>query len=295
MLDYNLNPILWFVFFLFLLLISIRAIKQISSWFWIISFLFISYTQGILFSLMFNLPIARFNYFDKAYIPIPISIMFGIFYFLLVPTIYTICWVYTKQDKDRFNDFTDTKIKNDLVNIWNMPSDQIKIIQFDDGDRPNAYRAVENKKLIIYFGKNLRKLLDENQLLFALSHEVAHFKYGDSRITFIVFCFFYMVFTCLISQIIVSMMLLNAGTFILITFILFLNGLIGLNFIRWQDEYSADYHGGAKLKDVEMFESFFQIEKMYEKDYGLLIDLIFFDHPPSERRLKNIQKLKSRS
>jgi Zn-dependent protease with chaperone function len=203
--------------------------------------------------------------------------------------------VYSKQDTDNFEDFVDTKIKENLAKIWNMSSDQIKIVQYDDGDCPGAYRVIEENKLIIYFGKNLRKLLDENQLLFVLSHEVAHFKIGDSKILFIVFGVFYIVFTFIISQIIVSMMLLNPATFIIITYILFLSGLMGFNFVQWLDEYSADYYGGEKLKEVEKFESFFQIDKMYQKDHGLLIDLIFCDHPPSERRLKNIQKLKNRS
>lgn len=293
--DFAWNPITWLVIFIILLLISKYSLEQTSSRFWITLFLIISYVQGIIFALTFDIPIKFFDYFENMFVPIPVSIMFGIFYFLLFFSIVNIFKVYSNKSNEKFEDFADNEARDYIANIWNMPTEQIKINIYDDGDCPNVQREIYEGKLVIYVGKNFLKLVKKSELLFALSHEVAHFKGHDYRFVFCFFCFLYIVFTCIISQLIVSMVALNAFSFMIITFILFIVGLMTINYLRWHEEYSADYNGGAKIKDIQNFESFFRINELVQNDHGLLTDLIFFDHPSSERRLKNIQKLKDKN
>jgi len=244
---------------------------------------------------LFNEQITVLFVLKNVYLPIPLASTFSIFYFLLIPVFVLIYFVKNKNIQDNYKEFTNFYLKDTLFKSWDITSDNVRIITFNDGEHPNAYREIENNKLKIYVGNNFRKLLNDDQLLFALSHEVAHFKRGDSKLTFIIFALGYILFSCIVSQIIVYMNILNAASFLIITFILFIGGLMGFNYIRWLDEYSADYHGVEKLKDTEKYESFFQIEDFYQKDYGLFIDLIFFDHPPSDRRSKNIQKIKKQN
>ena len=287
------NPLFWLLAFIFLFLISKYSMEQSSSWFWLTIFLLISYVQGLLFALTFNLPLKLFDYFENLSSAFPLSIMFSIFYFLLFLSLSNVYKILSKKSVEKFEDFSNVEIKSNLANLWGLSPEQIKIIQFDDGDNPNAHRAVSAGKLTIYFGKNFTKLLNDNQILFALSHEVAHYKGRDSRILFCLFFFLYIIFICFIGQLMASAMLLNPISFILLTFTLYIVGLMGINSISWQDEYSADYNGGAKVKEIQDIESFFKIEPLFQKDHGLLIDLIFFNHPSSQRRIEHIQKLKN--
>jgi Zn-dependent protease with chaperone function len=295
MLFFEWNPIIWVIAFIALLLISKYAIEQMPSWFWITLFLIISYVQGIIFVFTFNIPIKFFDYFENMFVPIPVSVMFGIFYFVLFLALLNIYKTFSNTSKKQFEDLPDNEVKDYIANIWNLPTEQIKIISYDDGNCPNVQREISHGKLVIHVGKNFMKLVNKSEMLFTLSHEVAHFKGHNYQFVFCFFCFLYIVFTCVISQFIVSMMVLNAFSFILITFILFIVGLMTIHYIQWHEEYSADYNGGTKLKDVQNFESFFQINELVQNDHGWFCDLVFFDHPSSKRRLKNIQKLKDKT
>jgi len=294
MFSFEWNPIIWVITFIALLFLSKYAIDQLPSWFWLTLFLLISYAQGVIFAFTFNLPIKFFDYFKNMFVPIPVSIMFGIFYFMLLISLLNIYKTFSNTIKEQIEDLPDNENRDYIANIWNLPIEQIKIISYDDENCPNVQREISNGKLIIHIGKNFKKLVNKYEMLFTLSHEVAHFKGHNFKVVFMFFCFLYIVFTCVISQYIALMMVINAFSFIIITFILFIFGLMTIHYIQWYEEFSADYNGGAKLKDVQNFESFFRIPELAQKDNGLLIDLIFLDHPSSERRLKNIQKLKDK-
>ena len=292
MLPFEWNPIIWVITFVVLLLLSKYAIDQMPSKLWITFFLVTSYLQGVIFAFTFNIPIKFFEYFKDMFIPIPVSVMFGIFYFILFLALLDIFYTFSNTREEQLEDLPDNEVRNYISNIWNMPPEQIKLVSYDDDNSPNVKRQKSKGNLIIHIGKNFMKLVNESEMLFVLSHEVAHFKGRNYQLIFSSICFLYIVFTCIVSQLIVSMMILNTISFIIVTFILFIVGLMSVHYVQWHDEYSADYNGGAKLKDVQNFESFFQIERLIQIDNGLLCDLIFFDHPSSARRLKNIQKLK---
>jgi Zn-dependent protease with chaperone function len=222
--------------------------------------------------------------------------MFGIFYFLLIPAITKIYDIYSKKSTEKFEEFSNNELRDRLAAIWDLSVEKIKLIIFDDSNCPNAYRGSrENGILPIYVGKNFMKIFNKDQLLFVLSHEVAHDQNKTSIPVFCLSCFIYIIFLCFINQIVPAAILLNPIFFTVLTFIFIIIGIMGFNFLRWRDEYSADYYGGLKINDIRTVESFFQVDKIYQKDYGLFVDLIFFDHPSNERRLKNLQKLKIRN
>jgi Zn-dependent protease with chaperone function len=276
-------PIAWLATFIVLLLISIYSLKQTFSLRWITLFLVISYIQAVIFVFAFK------------FVSLPLSVMFGVFYFLLIPAIIKIHNIYSKKSTEKFEEFSNNELRDRLATIWNLSVEEIKLIIFDDGDCPNAYREVKNGKLLIYVGKNLMKILNKDQLLFVLSHEVAHFKNKSSILVYCLSCFIYIIFLWFINQIVPAAILLNQIFFIVLTFILFIIGVMGSNFLRWRDEYSADYYGGLMINDIRTVESFFHVDNIYQKDHGLLVDLIYFDHPSNERRIKNLQKLKGRN
>jgi len=74
----------------------------------------------------------------------------------------------------------------------------------------------------------------------------------------------------------------------IITFILFICGIIGLNLISWYIEYGADKKAIQLTKDFKSFESAsLRVEKNYPtKDYGAVINLIFYTHPLIMNRIK---------
>jgi Zn-dependent protease with chaperone function len=294
MLSFELDPIIWGIAFVALVFLSKYAIDQMPSKFWIIGFLIISYFQGIIFAFTFHISSNFFGYFENLFVPIPVSVMFGIFYFLLFLSLLNIFFTTLHKSETQVEDLPDHGMRDYIANLWAMPPEQIKMISYDDGNCPNMQRQRVQGNLVIHIGKNFMKLVNKSELLFALSHEVAHFKGRNYKWIFGTVCFLYLIFTCIIGQFIVTMNALNMISFLIITFILFIVGLMILNYIRWHDEYSADYNGGEKLKDIRDFDSFFQIEALVQKDHGLLFDLVFFDHPSSSRRFNHIQKLKEK-
>ena len=216
--------------------------------------------------------------------------MFSIFYFFLFLALLNIYNVFSNKTDVKVEDFVDNETKEYIAKIWNLKPERIKIVVYDDGNCPNVQREISNGCLIIHVGKSFIKLVNEPQLKFALSHEVAHFKGRNYQLLFIIVSLGYIVFTCFIGQLIASIVGMNPIFFVITTSALFILGLMILNYLRWHDEFSADFNGAAKLKDVHNFESFFQIEEFVQSDHGLLFDLIFCDHPSSERRLQNLKK-----
>jgi Zn-dependent protease with chaperone function len=281
----------WLFCFVILLLVSKYAIDRMSqSRMWAYLFLIVSYVQGLLLALTFKIPINFFNYFPDLFTPIPVAVMFGIFYFFLFLALLNIYNVYSNKTDVKVEDFVDNETKEYITKIWKLKQEQIKIVVYDDGNCPNVQREISKGCLIIHVGKNFIKLVNDAQLKFAFSHEVAHFKGRNYRMLFIIVCLGYIVFTCFIGQVMASNFGSNPIFFVIITFALFILGLMTLNYLKWHDEYSADYNGASKLKGIQNFESFFQIEEFVQPDHGLLFDLIFYDHPSSERRLQNLKK-----
>jgi len=259
---------------------------------WSYLFLIVSYVQGLLFSLTFTIPINFFNYFPSPYTQIPIAVMFSIFYFLLFLAMLKIFAVFSNESKEPSENFVDNGTINYILDIWNLKPDQLKIKIYDDGDFPNVQREISKGNLIIHVGKNFLKLVNKSELFFTLSHEVAHYKGRDYRLFFIIFSLGYIVFTCIIGQVISEIIVINSVNFVIVTFILYIFGLMGLHYLNWHEELAADYYGAEKLRTIQNFESFFQIKEFIQPDHGLLFDLIFFDHPSSERRIKNLSRIK---
>lgn len=283
----------WLFCFVILLLISKYAINRVPlSRKWAYLFLIASYVQGLLFSLTFNIPLNFFNYFPDLFTPIPVAVMFSILYFFLFVALLNIYNVYSNKTDVKVEDFVDNETKEYIANIWNLKPEQINIVVYDDGNNPNIQREISKGCLIIHVGKNFLKLVNEAQLKFALSHEVAHFKGRNYIMLFTVVCLGYLIFSCVIGQVFSSIIEMNPFFFIITTSALFILGLMTLNYLRWRDEYSADYNGASKVKDIQNFESFFQIKEFVQPDHGLLFNLIFCDHPSSERRLQNIKKIR---
>lgn len=291
--DFVLKIFAWLFCFVILLLLSKFAINRVSlSRNWAYLFLFSSYVQGVLLSFTFDIPLNFFNYFPDLFTPIPVAVMFSIFYFLLFPVLWNIYNVYSNKTDEEVEDFVDKETKEYIAHIWNLKPEQINIVVYDDGNFPNVQREVSKGNLIIHVGKSFTKLVNEPQLKFVLSHEVAHFKGRNYQMLFTIVCLGYLVFSCVIGQVFSSIIGKNPFFFVITTSALFIFGLMTLNYLRRHEEYSADYNGALKLKGVMNFESFFQIEELVQPDHGLIFDLIFCDHPPSERRLRNIKNIR---
>ncbi len=174
-----------------------------------------SYIQGLLLSLTFKIPINFFNYFPDLFTPIPVAVMFSIFYFLLYPALLNIHTVLSKKSEERSQDFVDSEMKNYILNVWNLKPEQIEIILYDDGDHPNVQREISNGNLIIHVGKNFLKLVNKSELLFTLSHEVAHYQGRDYRILFIVISMGYIVLMCIVGQLFSGIFATNVVFFII--------------------------------------------------------------------------------
>lgn len=287
-----LKILVWLFCFIILLLVSKYAINRVStSRAWAYLFLIVSYAQGLLFSLTFTIPMTFFNYFPSLYTPIPVTVIFSIFYFILFLALLNIYNVYSNKTNEKGEDFVDNETKDYITKIWNLKPEQINIVVYDDGNCPNVQREISKGCLIIHVGKNFLKLVNKSELLFTLSHEVAHYKGRNYRIFFIIVMMGFLIFTCFVGELISPFIVMNAVYFVITTFVLYILGLMTLHYLCWHEEFAADYYGAEKIKSIQSFESFFQIEELAQPDRGLIFDLIFCDHPSSERRLLNIKNI----
>jgi Zn-dependent protease with chaperone function len=283
--------LIWIILFLLLFFSSFYVISRAKSWTWHVIFLFISFIQGIVIAFVLESS-NLYLLFEKSFTFLPVSVMCGVVYFPLCQMIVNAYNVKLKGGLKNIEEFKNSDVKNRIVKIWNLKNENLLIDIYDDGDNPNAQRELSINKIKIHLGRKFLNLVNDDQLLFVLSHEIAHTTRNVFVLHFTIFCLVYMIFILYMSQLVQIITGISIILVFPIIFVFFLIGLMGVNLIQWKEEYYADLIGCQKLKDITRAELFFQTEHFFQKDHGLFIDLIFNNHPSTKRRRKNIQKLK---
>lgn len=148
----------------------------------------------------------------------------------------------------------------------------------------NAFSLPKN---IIVIGEELISKLTIGEKTFVISHEFAHILEKHRRKKSIRFFIFII---CLLFISLISNYFINA--YLLISFSIFISGIIGSNLISWQLEYDADRKALQLTKDKNSLESALNKlkEGPHDRDYGVMINLILYDHPLINDRIKRCEK-----
>ena len=245
----------------------------------------ISYLQGLLISLVFF----QFEFYNLFLY----AVVLGCLYYILIPKIFYMVILILLQ-RGTPQDEKITKFDNQRIMDFLVTKTKIPLKQFEIGwigkDLENASRQFSFTKVKIFLGGGFKKL-NEDELLFIICHEVGHTQSDKKQILrFSAFgiCFF---IGCVIVSVILPILnLLNLHSFFVVSIVLFLLGIISFNYLFWNIEFEADIFAIGLIKKIDGAESFFNKYNDSQKDYTTIPNLLFYDHPPIDQRIKKIKE-----
>jgi Zn-dependent protease with chaperone function len=282
------NNFLLIIFSIGLLISSLIYVKFQEERFFSSSvfLILIAYLQGFLISIYFF----QTNY----YFIFSYAILFGGLYYIVIPKVFFLLILVKEKffgEQSILCAFENEKLINTIVEKTKISRDNLHI-HYIGKETKNAFRKFSLNKIVILLGRGLEKILNFEEMLFVVAHEIGHTK-NDKKIIFyfIIYSFSLLILSLIISFLLPILGILNIYTFFLISIILFIVGIMGYNYISWSAEFKADEYAVIVTKDVTSAESFFIKFSNTQKDYPKFINLIFYDHPPIQERIDQIKKI----
>jgi Zn-dependent protease with chaperone function len=243
----------------------------------------ISYVQGLILGVLF--------YSDNVFSLFASAIIFGVLYYLLFSKLIMLIEFLKNRLLHSFSAFKNHELTKAMAKLWNIPLNGIEISTYSGPNSLNAFTVLSLSKIEIFAGEQLASLLSKDEMIFVLSHEIAHQKNKRYMIYFVLFPVIFMVF-CFVFIIIITLLgLLNVILFYILSIILYILGIAALNGISWANEYTADREGVLKTKDSLSAETMLTKLSETQKDYGTL-NIIFYDHPLVQRRIEKLRACK---
>lgn len=269
------NSSLWFAFFILALITIYYSNRSKHFEERNLIQLFVSFLQGVIIVLIFP------KYFQFA------SIFALVYYFISINTIKML-----KLTSGKHEDYIDEELNHELKKISEIKNFKFSFKKYSSENSMNAYVFLPKK--LIFLGDELISKLTIAEKMFVISHEIGHILEKDS-IKNPIKCFVVVIILGLISIISYPVVIeLNESyVYLLINLMIFISGIIGLNYIMWHSEYNADKKALQLTNDKKSLESAFTKlkERSYNKDYGMIINLIVYDHPLTKDRIIRSEKL----
>lgn len=274
-------------FFLLLIVVSYYYTKSRKFWEGLFGLVLISYLQGILIALTF--------YRDDYFLLFTASVFVAMFYYLFFPKIVPLISVGRQMKKSsQSQPYSNEYVYSQCTKIWNIPKDKCLIRVFSG---ENSFNAVTNNlslKFNILIGEKLIEALTDDEILFVLSHEIAHKFRRIRNFSFrMLFPFFYLLPCLIVAYALVAFNIATWYTFFISGIILFLIGASIINYNQWRDEYAADRRAVQTTNDIESAISAFHkmSDGINEADRNAILELLISDHPATSYRISKIQEL----
>ena len=247
---------------------------------------FVSYAQGVILAILF--------YSDTIFNLFSTSILLGIVYYLLLSR-FTMLFEFAVYKLTRKTPATlDPELTKTIARFWGIPEDKIHISIYIGEKSNNAFRKASFRFVDIYVGDEFRKNVSNDEMIFTLSHEVAHTRnHRDFAYPF-VFAFVYGLLSNAICLALILTGILNVPVFFAVTVVLFIGGIIAINYLSWRMEFKADRLGAMKTLNPKGGIDLLKRFSASQIDRGTILNLIFYDHPlPRDRiiRLQNLSNL----
>ncbi|WP_456475698.1 M48 family metallopeptidase [Candidatus Pyrohabitans sp.] len=279
----NMNPKLVFIILLVITFCYARTKRFGERNFGLI---ITSFLQGIVLSLIFN--------------ELLLAPIWALMYYLFSLYFWNVIFMI-KSALKKHEDYIDNELIQSLKNIPEFRKLKFKLKKYTGSNSLNAnvlppipfisdsYQISLGEKLISKF------TLEEKK--FVLAHEVSHAL--KKHVLIKIFLMFLLIIVIALISIKLNVFVANkiekylVQFYYLITFSLFLIGIIGINLISWYIEYDADKKALQLTKDLKSLEAaFLKFDKNYlTKDYGLIINLIVYTHPLVKNRIKKAEQL----
>jgi Zn-dependent protease with chaperone function len=275
-----LNIFFALIFFIALIGISYYYITKRQWLSGKIGLVLISYVMGLLISVVFFL--------NNIYDFVMYTIIIGMIYYILITKLSGLIQFSKESVRQDFQKFDDIELINELIKIWNIPINKLRIRIYKGS---NAFRKISVKFIDVYVGDGLIKAIKREELKFVLSHEIAHTR-SKIYMTFpVIFLIIYSLFLYIICNELIINHFLNIQVFFLVTIVLYIFGIMIFNYVLWGIEYKADKLGFLKTQDRENSISLLQKFVQYQPNHGLVLNLIFYDHPQPEDRINRIKNI----
>ena len=281
MLSVNGNLIIGIICFIGLVLASIYYVSKRKFFYAKIMLVILSYAQGLLLAIIF--------YSDTIFNLFTVAILIGIFYYLAMSRLSMLFEFVIQKLFRKIQSAQNIELTNEIAMLWQIPAEKIQISIYPGKNSDNAFRKLSFHNVDIYLGENFLKSVNKDELLFTLSHEVAHTKTIRYFLYPMIFSILY-VFVCLIILVLLLVSgFFNVPAFFIFSIILFIIGIMIINYFSWLNEYKADELGLIKLKKIDGAISLFNKFSEHQKNYGIVINLIFYDHPHPEYRIERLK------
>ncbi len=279
------------VIFLMVLIITLfySISSQYKSNFFVLLF---SFFQGFFLSFIYA------GIYNKQLIETFVAIpLFSATYYLLIKQIpYLIIALISQKQKEEYKDET---LINWLNTINNLRSKKLILTKYAGSRSFNAFFIGFSipflKKVNIVIGQKLIDTFNEKQRIVIIAHEVSHYIKKHVIVRYLVFViltiiieFFFLSFCNFTIFKSVSRLEVIILLFFFTGFLFYLLIIIAFNAISWFIEFNADKNSLILTSDLTNFEKVFEvfIQEMPMKNHGRLLNLILYDHPLTEDRIR---------
>jgi len=239
-----------------------------------------SFTQGLVLSVIFPIYLL--------YAPI-----LSLAYYLFFRYFGVILFMFKSQKLEEYN---DNKLVQTLREIPEIKKFEFKFRKYTGKDSLNAIVIppipfISNRYQISFGDRLISKFTMEEKVV-VLAHEIGHAL--KKHVLLKSFLLFLVLTGLIFLSFRLNLLVLTyaRSSFVLfdyiITFILFIMGIIGINLISWYAEYDADKKAIQLTKDIKNFEStLLKLGDDYpDKNYGIVINLMVYTHPLLNNRIK---------
>lgn len=250
---------------------------------------FVSYLQGIIISI-------RVSSFQFSYVD---SFLYSAVYYIIFNQLWLIILLLKSRKMEDYSDKNLLKILNKIEGLKDL---RFKLKRYSRGDTLNAWvKPSGKKKYTIAFGEDIIKKFTLKEKINILAHEISHVLkkhiMKKSALSFVTLIVIYVISSTLNRYIVISALLTAniylIGLYWLVSSISYIGFIVVYNRISWWIEYQADRNAILLTKDFDNFKSAFKkIEKEKpSKDYGTVLNAIFYDHPLTNLRIERLKNI----
>jgi hypothetical protein len=226
------------------------------------------------------------------------SLFFGLLYFTLARSLEGTA-TFMMSSKENYINSRLTNRMRDIPKLHHITFDLKKFKGKKSFNAGTPIHWPKAKKYRILLGEKLISKFNLNELIFVISHECGHIKKNhiikawllSTILITIIGTLFQVVYLILIKN---NLAIVGNGVsfFILAGFMLIFTLLI-LGGLSWRYESEADKEALKLTNNKKSAQSAFKklLRSHPQRDYGTILNLLFYDHPLTVDRIKQISSL----
>jgi|GEM_PF-1590152 len=277
----------YLAFVIVILIISLYYVLSKQFWQGLIGLIVVSYLQGLIISLWFY-PDIFLNFFTM-------SVLIAIYYYILFPKVAVFVVALKAKYSSDTKTFENNVILTRIKEVWGLQGEKYLFKEYSGKHSFGAFTCLVGRRKEIYIGEDLLAKLNADEVVYVVSHEIAHHTGGYKYLVYqFLFPFVYMIPCYACALLLIFLKNANIYSFLITTAILFILGVVLFNYTYWKIEYRADLVAVRKTRDkISAVSSFRKIaEEIGEKNRNIILNLLTSDHPSCSDRITMISSEK---